>query len=102
MSTDTLNFIDASQLTGIVKEERPSSKIRKLLMRIPIGQAIALVDLAKVVQQDLNVTHQHAYSRIHQVLTTRYMQKLGFEKMVGANGYVYVARKVPLDFPIAS
>jgi len=91
-----MNFTNVANLTVKLSTSTAgvSDFIKSELRSIPEGQALAMVDLVRAVQSNCpTVPNKHqAYTRINNVLSREFGK--AFIKLVGDDGYTYIAHKV--------
>lgn len=99
-----MNFINTSVLTTKTTSSTAgvSDFIKSELQAIPEGQALAMVDLVRIIQDNCpTVPNKHqAYTRINNVLSRGFGKD--FVKMVGNDGYTYIAKIETPSIPTIS
>jgi hypothetical protein len=90
-----MNFRDTAELTIKTSTSTAgvSDYIKAELKAIPVGQALAMVDLVKAVLANCpTVPSKHqAYTRINNALSRNFGK--AFVKLQGDDGYTYIAKR---------
>lgn len=94
-----MNYSNTSNLTikTTTSTSGVSDFIKSELNAIPEGQAIAMVDLVKLVLENCpTVPNKHqGYTRINNTLSRQFGSQ--FTKLVGTDGYTYIAKLVVIE-----